>query len=197
MLPTAGPSAATGAAVGIHSADATLAGSVTARSQPTTYHFDWGLTSAYGASTPETSAGSEASPEAITSAVAGLAPSTVYHFRIVATNGGGNYCRSGWHVHDRDGAGRGATGFRLDTSHSPGSRPSDGLREQLRQPPRRHARAALSTRRRLRSHDDRRVRWQGQAHKRPRPERQASDRDILGRVVRRSPGTAASEPLQS
>ena len=51
---TVGPSAATGAAVGIHSADATLAGSVTARSQPTTYHFDWGLTSAYGASTPET-----------------------------------------------------------------------------------------------------------------------------------------------
>ena len=86
---TVGPSAATGAAVGIHSADATLAGSVTARSQPTTYHFDWGLTSAYGASTPETSAGSEASPLAITSAVAGLAPSTVYHFRIVATNGAG------------------------------------------------------------------------------------------------------------
>lgn len=86
---TVGPSAATGAAVGIHSADATLAGSVTARSQPTTYHFDWGLTSAYGASTPETSAGSEASPVAITSAVAGLAPSTVYHFRIVATNGAG------------------------------------------------------------------------------------------------------------
>ena len=53
------------------------------------YHFDWGLTTAYGASTAEAPAGSGAAPVAVTAAIAGLAPSSLYHFRVVATNGAG------------------------------------------------------------------------------------------------------------
>jgi streptogramin lyase len=86
---TVAPDATTGAAGGIHYADATLAGSVGPRSQATTFRFDWGLTTAYGASTAATSAGSGAAPVAVTAAIAALAPSTVYHFRVVATNGAG------------------------------------------------------------------------------------------------------------
>ena len=86
---TVAPDATTGAAAGIHYADATLAGSVGPRSQATTYHFDWGLTTAYGASTAEAPAGSGAAPVAVTAAIAGLAPSSLYHFRVVATNGAG------------------------------------------------------------------------------------------------------------
>jgi hypothetical protein len=86
---TVAPGATTGAALGIHFADATLAGSVSPRSQATTYHFEWGLTPAYGASTTEAAAGSGALPVAVTAAIAGLVPSTTYHFRVVATNGAG------------------------------------------------------------------------------------------------------------
>jgi streptogramin lyase len=86
---TVAPDATTGAAAGIHYGDATLTGSVGPRSQAATYHFDWGLTTAYGASTTTISAGSGVAPVAVTAAIAGLAPSTVYHFRVVATNGAG------------------------------------------------------------------------------------------------------------
>jgi streptogramin lyase len=86
---TVAPDATTTAAIGVHYADATLAGSVSPRSQATTYQFDWGLTSGYGTSTATISAGSGASPVAVSALISGLAPATTYHYRVAATNGAG------------------------------------------------------------------------------------------------------------
>ena len=83
------PSAVTGAATAISSAGATLAGSIGPAAQATTYHFDWGLTTAYGSSTSEASAGSGAQLQPVTAAISGLRELTRYHYRVVATNGSG------------------------------------------------------------------------------------------------------------
>src|SRR5690242_9937177 len=54
----------------------------------TTYHFEYGTTTAYGTSVPMPDA--EVSSAYLSSAVAqqvtGLAPDTVYHYRLVSTN---------------------------------------------------------------------------------------------------------------
>ncbi|HET6171349.1 MAG TPA: hypothetical protein VFD90_02010 [Gaiellales bacterium] len=86
---TVAPDATTSAALAVHYADATFTGIVIPRSQETTYQFDWGLTSAYGSTTAPASAGSGAAAVAVSAVIAGLAPSTTYHFRVVATNGAG------------------------------------------------------------------------------------------------------------
>jgi hypothetical protein len=80
------PGAVTAPASNIGAATATLNGTVTPRSQLTVYSFQYGTTTAYGASTPSVSAGSGAAPVAVSANVSGLAPNTTYHFRIVATN---------------------------------------------------------------------------------------------------------------
>ncbi len=55
---------------------------------PTTYRFEYGTTSAYGHSTPfpEGSGGEGLSAHTIWAAVSGLAPGTIYHYRVVVTN---------------------------------------------------------------------------------------------------------------
>ena len=83
------PGAVTDPATQIGASDATLAGTVTPRSQATTYSFDWGLTAAYGSSTATDSAGSGASAQSVTAVISGLAPATTYHFRLVASNAAG------------------------------------------------------------------------------------------------------------
>jgi hypothetical protein len=53
----------------------------------TTYHFDYGTTTAYGQSTPESApVGSDNSEHPAATEVQSLLPSTVYHYRIVASN---------------------------------------------------------------------------------------------------------------
>jgi virginiamycin B lyase len=83
------PGAVTDPATQIGASDAMLAGTVTPRSQATTYNFDWGLTAAYGSSTATATAGSGASAQSVTAVISGLAPATTYHFRLVATNAAG------------------------------------------------------------------------------------------------------------
>lgn len=56
----------------------------------TTYHFEYGPTTSYGTSTPEAGPiGSDPSPHPVSAAVTGLAPGTLYHYRLVATNAAG------------------------------------------------------------------------------------------------------------
>jgi hypothetical protein len=55
----------------------------------TTYHFQYGPTAAYGSQTPSAAAGSGAREVTVTRAIAGLEPSTTYHFRVVASNSAG------------------------------------------------------------------------------------------------------------
>jgi len=54
-------------------------------------HFDYGVSSDYGASIQcVPMPGSSMSPVDVSAAVGGLSPNTIYHFRIVASNGGGS-----------------------------------------------------------------------------------------------------------
>ena len=56
----------------------------------TTYVFDYGLTTAYGQTTPTQDAGSGISSVMVTVQVTGLLPNTTYHYQVVATNSAGS-----------------------------------------------------------------------------------------------------------
>ena len=84
--PSLAPAVTTGAASGVTSAGATLAGTVSPRGAPTSYRFQFGPTTAYGSQTAAVAAGAGASAQAVSAVVSGLSPSTTYHYRIVATN---------------------------------------------------------------------------------------------------------------
>jgi hypothetical protein len=85
------PAVKTGAASSITSTGASLAGTVTPLGAPTSYAFQYGLTSAYGSVTSSQAhilaAGDK--PVAVSSSVSGLRPGTLYHYRIVAANASG------------------------------------------------------------------------------------------------------------
>jgi hypothetical protein len=85
----AAPTASTGPAGGVTDVAATLAGSVNSKGSPTSYHFEYGTTTAYGATTPATDAGSGVNAVAASASVGGLSPATTYHYRVVASNTGG------------------------------------------------------------------------------------------------------------
>jgi CSLREA domain-containing protein len=74
------PFAASGEATDVTDTAATLHGVVTPNAGSATYHFEYGTTTAYGSSTPDT-----AGSGPVAAAIGGLAPGTTYHFRVVAT----------------------------------------------------------------------------------------------------------------
>jgi hypothetical protein len=67
---------------------ATLTGIIDPHGAATTYHFNYGPSSAYGASTPESNGGSANSEEAVSEHISGLSPGTTYHVQVVATSNG-------------------------------------------------------------------------------------------------------------
>jgi streptogramin lyase len=73
----------------ITTTSARLRGKVRPNSQATEYYFEYGPTDTYGQSTPTAYAGSSYDLVTVTASIAGLAPGTEYHFRLVATNGTG------------------------------------------------------------------------------------------------------------
>jgi streptogramin lyase len=82
------PTVTTGAAKGITWDSAVLTGTVTPNHfSPTTYYFEYGPTTAYGAKVPvpEATLKSEAG-EGVSELIGGLTPSKTYHFRLVASN---------------------------------------------------------------------------------------------------------------
>lgn len=86
--PTAAPPiAVTTAATDFTTTSAQLNGTVNPSGTATTYYFEYGLTTGYGSATTSTSAGSGASAVAVNATVTGLTPGTLYHYRLVATNG--------------------------------------------------------------------------------------------------------------
>jgi hypothetical protein len=89
-LPPA-PEVVTGGAHSITHEFATITGSVDPNGFETTYRFQYGPTTAYGfeAPLPHGSAGSGFVDVNVSASLAGLAPSTVYHYRLVATSSGG------------------------------------------------------------------------------------------------------------
>jgi hypothetical protein len=72
-------------ALRISYAEAELNAVVDAKGVPTTFHFEYGTTDAYGQQTPEQSYENDNLEEA-GATIGGLESSTTYHFRIVATN---------------------------------------------------------------------------------------------------------------
>src|SRR3954453_6730234 len=83
------PSATTAAASNLAATTATLNGNVTPNGNDTTYYFQYGTTTAYGSQTPSDGPVKGNKDKDVKADVAGLAPSTTYHFRLVATNTAG------------------------------------------------------------------------------------------------------------
>jgi hypothetical protein len=74
---------------GVTKTAATLGAHINPRGSATTYHFEWGTTTAYGNRVPavvERPIGSGSSRIVVREDIAGLQPSSEYHFRVVATN---------------------------------------------------------------------------------------------------------------
>jgi hypothetical protein len=76
--------ATTGPADAITPSSATLTGTVDPGGADATYHFEYGTSSAYGLTTPETDAGSGTSPVSVSAGISGLTADTTYHYRLVA-----------------------------------------------------------------------------------------------------------------
>jgi hypothetical protein len=83
------PTVVTLPAANIGYTSASLTGSVYGKHVTTNYDFEYGTTTSYGQRTTEREARGEERTEANKEEVGGLAPDTVYHYRIVATNGYG------------------------------------------------------------------------------------------------------------
>jgi hypothetical protein len=80
------PTVDTMPATNIGYTSASLTGSVYGKSITTDYYFEYGTTTSYGQRTTEREARGEERAEVNKEEVGGLAPDTVYHYRIVATN---------------------------------------------------------------------------------------------------------------
>ncbi len=83
------PAAVTGDAANVTPQSATLLGRVTPNGAQTTYLFQYGTTTLYDQATPATPAGAGSAAVAIAADIAGLAPATRYHYRLVAHNRNG------------------------------------------------------------------------------------------------------------
>jgi hypothetical protein len=70
----------------ITASGAGLHGTVNPKDKPTTYVFEYGLTTAYGAQTPQGSLPKSKSAKPVSAELAGLDPGTTYHVRLMATN---------------------------------------------------------------------------------------------------------------
>jgi len=89
------PSATTTRAAGVTTNGATLNDTVNPNGVPTSYHFVYGKSTAYGSTTPSQSARSGTSSQSVSNAVSGPAPGTTYHFQLVATNALGRTTEAG------------------------------------------------------------------------------------------------------
>ena len=78
------PGASTGATKDVSDTAATLTGAVNPHGQPTSYFFEYGTTTKYGARTANTSAGNGSKAVTVAAPVSGLKPTTTYHYRLVA-----------------------------------------------------------------------------------------------------------------
>jgi hypothetical protein len=83
------PGVSTGGAASITQSTATLTGAVDPNGAATTYFFQIGPTSLYGAQTAALPAGSGTKAGKVAVPVGALAPYTVYHYRLVASNAKG------------------------------------------------------------------------------------------------------------
>jgi hypothetical protein len=81
--------AAGGGARDVTTRRAELTGTIDPHGQDTTYRFNYGPTSAYGATTSEVDAGAGNGEQLVAQAISGLSPDTTYHVQVVATSDDG------------------------------------------------------------------------------------------------------------
>src|SRR4051794_16256318 len=84
VLAQAAPTATTGPSESVTTGSAVVTGTVNPGGTPTTYHFDYGTSSAYGLRTPDVDAGSGTGDVSARATLTGLTSSTTYHYRLVA-----------------------------------------------------------------------------------------------------------------
>ena len=82
------PTATTGTATAIGSTGATLNGTVTPNKESTTVTFQYGTTTAYGATAGAGTVNGNAA-KSVSATIGGLTPKTLYHFRVTSTNASG------------------------------------------------------------------------------------------------------------
>ncbi len=85
----AAPTAITGPVSAVGGTTATLNGTVNPAGLATDWWFEYGTTTSYGSKTATTAAGSGTANVSVSRALTGLAPSTTYHYRLVAKSSGG------------------------------------------------------------------------------------------------------------
>ena len=83
------PDVVTGTASSVSASAATLNGTVDANGRDTTFYFEYGASTSYGAKTTTKDAGSATTPQAESAAISGLQAGHTYHFRIVASSDAG------------------------------------------------------------------------------------------------------------
>jgi len=81
------PLVQTNAPTGIGSTEATFSGTLNPYGAQASYYFEYGLTSGYGLSTAQVSAGSGSSDVEASQTISELSPGTTYHYRVVAVFG--------------------------------------------------------------------------------------------------------------
>jgi hypothetical protein len=86
---TTGPAVTTGYAKGVATTAEQVLGVVNPNGQATTYHFEYGTSTTYGSVTPPVNAGAGIANRPASGLLGALAPNTVYHYRLVASNAGG------------------------------------------------------------------------------------------------------------
>jgi hypothetical protein len=83
---SATPSVTTGSATSLSATTESLSGQVNPNGTETTYYFEYGTTSSFGATSPVTDAGGGQQPLSVTANVSGLSPGVTYDFALVATS---------------------------------------------------------------------------------------------------------------
>ncbi len=68
---------------------AVLQGSINPSDKPTTYYFEYGSSTGYGAMTAQATLPKSKAWQAVSAVITGLSAGATYHYRIVAWNGGG------------------------------------------------------------------------------------------------------------
>lgn len=83
------PVARTGVYAETSTSSATLSGGVNPNGSETSYYFQYGPTTAYGAQTSAVSVGAGTTEVKVSQAIASLTPDSIYHYRLVASSAAG------------------------------------------------------------------------------------------------------------
>ena len=82
------PGAVTGPASAVGSTTATVTGAINTNGASTTWQVQYGTTTAYGSNTNPITVANSATPVPVSTSLSGLAPLTLFHYRLIAFHGG-------------------------------------------------------------------------------------------------------------